>query len=254
MSNEIDIDIGTFNLDTTNQIAIKDINIKVAKAVSQADLAKFHGSVIPIGKRKSITVQIKGTIIGSDYDDLRSNLDALKAAMEAVSEQKLTLDDDRFLMAQYTGFSYSYATLRTFADFSFDLIASDPLWLSETLSEDERTPTSGVGYTIANAGNAPTRVKVTLTKTGSGDVVDDIQLENVTTGELFKYRGTLLSGDALLVNNRVDSQDLAVENDSVDDIAHFEGDFITLSPGNNTIKYSGTPGVQVKLNYREAWY
>lgn len=563
MANEIDIDIGTFNLDTTNDIAIKDINIKVARAVSQADLAKFHGSVIPIGKRKSITVQIKGTIIGSDYDDLRSNLDALKAAMESVSEQKLTLDDDRFLMVQYSGFSYSYATLRTFADFSFDLIASDPLWLSETLSEDKRIPTSGVGYTIANAGNAPTRAKITITAPppnlltkgnmetwtgltniladggleawddantltnwtfgditnstlnrsttvkagsysaklefsgggsgsiyqaissptsyrskilvlsgwvksnaagttslqitydgtggtsvlssyhtggngweyliitavipadataitikaysggtvatavyfdslicyemlaptdwtlvgsgatvareegtinagtysgkltrasasptniyqdviaaignpegksytfkarvyatapntarigiatdatgsansafhsgtpgwewltvsatigggasylsavcsiaqnsssayfddlivvegdgsnivgfhdGNGDIADDIQLENETTGELFKYRGTLLSGDDLVVNNRVDDPDLAVENDGDDDIANFEGDFVTLNPGNNTIKFTGAANAQVALEYRKAWY
>lgn len=253
MSNEIDIDLGTFNLDTTNDIAIKDINVKVAKAISQADLAKIHGSVIPIGKRKNITVQIKGSIVGSDYDDLRSNLDALKAALEASAEQKLTLDDDRFLMVQYSGFSYSYATLRTFAEFSFDVIASDPFWLSETLSEDERTPTSGVGYTIANNGNAATRVKVTLTKTGSGAVVNDIQLENTTTGEKFQYLGTLNSTKALVVNNRVDDMDVTVENDGTDDIAHFEGDLITLNPGNNTIKFTGTAGVKVKLNYREAY-
>lgn len=253
MSNEIDIDIGSFNLDTTNNIAIKDINVKVAKAISQADLAKAHGSVIPIGKRKNMTVQIKGTIIGADYDALRTNLDALKAALEATSEQKLTLDDDRYLMVQYSGFAYSYATLRTFADFSFDLVASDPFWLSETLTEDERTPTSGVGYTIANAGNAATRVKVTLTKLGSGAVVNDAKLQNTTTGEEFQYLGTINSTKALVVNNRVDDADQSVENDGTDDIANFEGDFITLNPGNNTIIFTGTAGVQVTLEYREAW-
>ena len=47
MANEIDINIGTFNLDETNNIAIADIDIKVAKAISQSALAKSHGSVIP---------------------------------------------------------------------------------------------------------------------------------------------------------------------------------------------------------------
>jgi hypothetical protein len=63
-----------------------------------------------------------------------------------------------------------------------------------------------------------------------------------------------LSGDALVVNNRVDDSDVSVENDGADDIAQFDGDFITLNPGNNTIEFTGAVGVEVKLNYREAWY
>lgn len=252
MANEIDITLGSFNLDTTHQIAISDINIKVAKAISQADLAKMHGSVSPVGKRKNITAQIKGTIIGTDYDALRSSLDALKAAMEAVAEQKLTLDDDRFLMVQYSGFSHSYSNLRTFSNFSFDLIASDPFWYAETLSEDERIPASGVSYVITNNGNAATRAKVTLTNPGPSSVTDDIQFENRTTGELFKYRGALLSNGVLVVNNRVDAEDVSF-NCLAEDIANFEGDFIFLNPGDNTIVFTGAAGMRVKINYREAW-
>ncbi|MBI4430712.1 MAG: phage tail family protein [Candidatus Omnitrophica bacterium] len=254
MANEIDINIGSFNLDETNQIAVADIDIKVAKAISQSSLAKSHGSVIPIGKRNNLTVKIKGTIIGTNYDNLRANLDNLKAALEKDSEQNLTLDDDRKVKVQYSGFSYSYRTLRTFADFSFDLIASDPLWYNQAISNDTRTPTSGSGYTVNNPGNAPTRCKVTLTNNSGGAVVDNIRLKNNTTGEEFQYRGTLANTKALVVNNRVDDEDVSVLNDGVDDIKNFEGDFITLNAGDNTIVYTGAANVEVKIEFYPAYF
>lgn len=255
MANEIDINVGSFDLDTTNNIAIEDISYKISKAVRNTDLLKSHGSVIPIGKRTNITANIKGTIIGTNYDALRTNLDALKAALESTSEYNLTTDDDRFMKVQYRGFSYSYRTMRTFADFSFDLIASDPFWYSVTLSSDTRTPTSASGYTpTAISGNASTRCKITMTNNSGGDIADNIKFENTTTGEVFQYRGTLASTKVLVVNNRVDSSDLAVTNDSVDDIKNFEGDFITANVGSNTFKYTGTANVQVKIEYRNCNY
>jgi len=254
MADEIDINIGSFNLDETNNIAIADIDIKIAKAISQSALAKSHGSVIPIGKRQNVSVKVKGTIIGSNYDALRTNLDNLKGALEKDTEQNLTIDDDRKISVQYSGFSYSYRTLRTFADFSFDLIASDPFWYDLTIDNDTRTPTSGVGYTVNNPGNAPTRCKVRLTNNSGGVVADNIKLKNNTTGEEFQYRGTLADTKALVVNNRVDDEDQSVLNDGTDDIKNFEGDFITLDAGDNTIVYTGAANVQVKIEFYPAYF
>lgn len=254
MANEIDINLGSFSLDQTNKISIADFDIKLAKAISQADLPKTDGSVIPIGKKRNLSVKIKGAIIGTDYDNLRSNLDALKAALESDSEHQLTFDDDRFIRVQYTGFSYSYRALRTFADFSFDVIAQDPFWYALSASQDDRTPTSGVPYNVTNSGNAPTRVKVTITKNGSGSVDDEIKFENQTTGEMFQYRGVLASTDSLIVNNRYDQVRKTVENDAVNAIHEFEGDFITLDPGVNSMMFTGAAGCQVILDWRAAYH
>jgi phage-related protein len=254
MADEIDINLGSFSLDTTNKISIADFDIKLAKAIAQADLPKTDGSVIPIGRKRNIAIKVKGVIIGTNYDNLRSNLDALKAALESDAEQQLTFDDDRFIRVQYTGFSYSYRTLRTFADFSFDVIAQDPFWYAASLSSDDRTPTSTVAYNVTNSGNAPTRVKVTITKTGSGSVVDEIKFENVTTGEMFQYRGTLASGDDLVVNNRLDQLRKTVLNDGANAISDFEGDFITLDPGVNSMKFTGASGIDVLLEWRSAYH
>ena len=254
MADEIDINIGTFDLDSANNIAVEDININVAKSIQEFDLPKFHGSVIPIGKRKSLSVRIRGTITGSNYDNLRSKLDGLKAGFESSSEQNLTLDDDRILKVQYRNFSYSYKTLRTFADFSVDLVAADPFWYAASVTINDQNPAiSGSSYVVNNPGNAPTRVKVQISNSG-GSITDDCRLENQTTGEVMQYRGTVATGQDLIVNNRMDSQDLLVTNNGVDDIKKFEGDFITLNPGNNTIVFTGTSGTRVRLHYRAAHY
>jgi len=255
MANEIVLNLGTFLLDGSHDIAIEQINVKVAKTLSKADLPKAHGSVIPIALRKEITAKIRGTVIGSDYDDLRSNLDDIKSALEKTSEQKLTMDDDRYLMVQYQDFDYSYKTLRRFAEFSFGLVASNPFWLSQALVTDTRSPQSGVGYVIANNGNAPPRIRVTIKNNTGASLVDAIKLQNTTRGETFQYRGTLASGKSLVVNNRMDADDFIVANDGTNDIKNFEGDFLMLSPGNNTIVFisSGAPNVEVKLEYRDTY-
>jgi len=255
MANEIDLDIGTFNLDETNQIAISDIGRKIIKKLQQSDIPKSNHSVIPPAERSAMEIPIKGTIIGTDYDNLRTNLDALHAALESDSEQKLTLDDDRYIMVQYKDYGENIhgesESIRTLASFYFTMIASYPIWQSETLYEDERTPTSGVGYTINNPGNAPTRVKVTITAPAGG-ISDNCQLANSTTAT-FKYRGDIAAGESLVVDNMVSQDDQLVENDGDEDWANVEGDFITLNPGDNTIIFTGTAGAIIKLEYRGAW-
>ncbi len=254
MADEIDVNIGTFNLDQTNNVAIEDINISVAKSIQEFDLPKFHGAVVPIGKRKTLGVRIRGTITGSNYDNLRAMLDGLKGAFESSSEQNLTLDDDRILKVQYRNFAYSYKTLRTFADFSVDLVASDPFWYAASITtHDENPAVSTTPFVVNNPGNAPARVRVQISN-ASGNIIDNCRLENQTTGETMQYRGTVLMGKNLVVNNRMDLQDLAVTNDGVDDIKNFEGDFLTLNPGNNTLVFTGTGSTRVKIEFRAAYY
>lgn len=252
MANEIDINIGTFDLDSTNGVSVDDITVTINKQVQEYALPKYHGSIIPIGKRKSMSIRLKGSVVSTNYDALRTLLDSLKNAFDDTSEKKFTTDDDRQLFVQYKSFGYSWKALRTFANFSVELVASNPYWLSQTLNSDSRTPTTAVGYTIANAGNAPTRVKITFTAGGAA-ISNDIKIQNTTTGETLQYRGNLASSAVLIINNKVDTSDLVVTNAGTSDFANFEGDFITLNPGNNTIVVTcGNMGT-VLLEYRDAY-
>lgn len=252
MANEVNFDIGTFNLDSTTGVAIESVSVQINKAVSEYALPKYHGSVIPIGKRKSVSVRLTGSLTSTNYDALRTALDNLLAAFDDTTEKKFTTDDDRQLNVQYKAFSYAWKAMRTFLTFSVELIASDPFWYSQTLNSDSRTPSSGVGYTITNAGNAPTRVKLTLTNGGT-PIADAIKVQNTTVGETMQYRGTLAASKVFIVNNRVDTRDLVVTNDGVSDFPNFEGDFLTLAVGNNTIVFTGATVPTVKVEWRDGY-
>jgi len=251
MANEITIDFGTLNLDSTNNIAIGKIQVKESKPVKVHKIPKSNGSIAETAKRESLMISVTGDIAGSNYDDLRTNLDALKAGLQN-GLQKFTLDDDRYIMGQLKTFTVEFLTLRTLAQWKATFIAHYPYWLSESLNSDSRTPSTGVSYEITNAGNAPTRAKIVITAPGGG-ISDDVQIENLTTGELCKYRGDVAAAEDLEVDNRVDTDDFEVLNDGDSDMPNFEGDFITLNPGVNDIELTGTMGVTV-LSHRDAWY
>lgn len=256
MANEVSLAIGSFTLDdATNKIAIEDLNFAIAKSIRESDTPKSHGSIVAIGKRRAMRVRVRGTIIGTAYDNLRSNLDNLKAAIEDDAYQKLTTDDDRFLWVQYGNFNHEPLNIRTFNKFSFDMIAEYPFWLSATLNSSSAVRTSGVAFNVTNAGNAIARAKITITNGSGSTATDDLRIDNNTTGERFQYRGALLNTKALVVNNLVDARDLAVENDGVDDIADFEGDFISLNPGvNSLVLTTSKSGITVAVAHRDTWF
>jgi len=251
MANEIDLDFGSLNLNSTNNITIEKISVKERKRVMTHKIPKSDMSAAETARREKLTIDVSGDIAGTDYDDLRSNLDALKAGLQNGS-QKFTTDDDRFIMAQMSGFNYNYVSLKIMAKWKATFIAHDPVWYSETEHTDTRTPSTGVGYTINNAGNAPTRCKIAITAPG-GDITDDMQIENTTKGQLCKYRGTVTAADVLEIDNRYDTDDFEVLNDGTDDKKNFEGDFIDLDAGNNTIELTGTMG-STTITWRDAWY
>lgn len=248
----IDLDFGTLNLDSTINVTISRIQIKDSKPVQTHLIPQMDGAIAEEAKLGSKTITIEGDISGSSYTDMRTNIDSLRTGL-LNGLQKFTTDDERYIMAQLKDFSFTYDHLSRYAKWSASFIAHFPFWLSETLNSDSRVPTSGVGYAITNAGNAPARAKITVTAPGGG-IVDNCQIENSTTGLIVKYRGTITQYLDFIVNNRVDNDDFEVTNDDVDDFENLEGDFITLNPGANAIIYTGTANAIVEIEWRDCWY
>ena len=254
MANEIDLNIGTFDLDSTNGVSIEDIAVQVSKTVQEYALPKYHGSIIPIGKRKSMSIRLRGSVTSTNYDALRTLLDSLKNAFDDTAEKKFTIDDDRQVFVQYKTFSHSWKALRTFANFSVELVASNPYWLSQTLNSDSAIRTTGVAFQVTNAGNAPARAKVTITAGAGGIVANDIRLENETTAEVFQYNAAIAAAGVLVVNNKVDTNDLLVTVNGVNTYPDFEGDFITLNPGvNNLVLDSIAVAATTKIEWRDTY-
>lgn len=255
MANEVEIKLGTFDLDSTNGIAISDVSFRASKRIASHALAKFAGSVSPISLLQDQRVNLSGSITAANYDAIRTALDALKSEFHSTSEIKFTMDDDRYMNAivQAYGHSPSNQAIRTLWDFNVALMVSDPFWHSETLSTDSTLTTGNPSIVIANSGNAPARVKLTVS--GSLDISNDLVIENATTTEQCQFTGLISAGDDMVVNNRVGDRDLICTNDGADAIVDFEGDFLTLDPGNNTINLTtGVSGVTVQIDWRDMWY
>lgn len=250
MSNEIQLKFGSLSF--SGDITIGKISIREGKNVKTYNIPKTDGSIAETARRNKLVIEIEGDIIGTNYDNLRSNLDSLRGYFQD-GLQKFTTDDDRYVIGQLDSFDYEFVTLRTSIKYRASFIVHYPFWISETESTDTRTPTSGTGYTITNSGNAPCRVKIEVTAPAGG-IADACKLENVTRSEAFQYRGTIAAATVLEVDNRYDTDDFEVKNAGVGDFANYEGDFIWLDPGDNEIKYTGTAGASVKLYWRDTWY
>jgi len=247
----IQLKFNTLELDDTNNITISRIGVKDSKPVKTNDIPLIDGAIAEEANLSYKTITIEGDIAGTSHDNLRTNLDTLRAGLQGL--HKFTTDDERYIMAQFKDFNYSYEHLSRFAKWSASFIAHFPFWLSETLYTDERVPTSGVSYIINNAGNAPARVKIEVTAPGGG-IADNCQIENQTVDKIFQYRGTISDYETLEVDNRVVTDDFKVLDNGVSDFPNFEGDFIYLQPGNNTLIFTGTANAIVKLSWRAAWY
>jgi len=250
MANEISLKFGSLTFDSITTIT--DIKLSHKKSPRLSEIPKMGGSAAEVALLKSIAISIEGDIYGADYDTKRTNLDTLKAAFNN-GIQKFTKDDDRYIMAQLDNLDDEDILLRNLSHWRATLIAHYPFWISETEHTDDRVPTSGVGYTITNNGNAPARVKIEITAPAGG-ISDAIKIENQTNGQSFQYRGNVAAAEVLEVDNRYDTDDFQVLNDGADAIVDYEGDFIELDPGENTIVFTGTAGAAVKIYHRDTWY
>jgi len=252
MSATIQVKFGTLALDSTNNITCRPPTEKNSKPVQTVNIPCTDGAIAEEAKLGPKTITIEGDIAGSDYDDLRTNLGALKAGLLGQGIAKLTIDNERYINCQCKDFSYAYDHMTRRATWSATFIAHYPFWQAETATEDEDTPTSGVGYTVTNAGNAPARCKIEIL--ADAETADSCKIQNTTTGKTFQYRGTIAAADVLEVDNRYDTDDFEVLNDGADDMDNYEGDFITLDPGENTIVYTGVAGPTITITHRATYY
>lgn len=243
--------LGTFRLDGGTTYSITSIEIQETKTVNTNKIPKTDGSIAELGRRDFITITLDITISAANNPSLRTALDNLRAAFQN-GIQKFTLEDDRYIMAQMNSLDKKYINVQRHIELEAVFIAHWPFWLSVAENEDSRIPTSGVGYTIVNNGNAPARCKISVTALSS-PIADNIEIQNTTNGKSVQYRGTLADYQVFIADNRYTTDDFIVTNNAVDDTANYEGDFIELAPGNNTIVFTGGLAT-VDIKWRDCWY
>jgi phage-related protein len=131
------------------------------------------------------------------------------------------------------------------------LIAEDPNFYSQTLSEDDITFAVGSGV-ISNGGDAPTYPIVRV----HGDVSGTITLTNTTLSATVSFSGLALSSSEYM---DIDMFNETVVKNNGDNLYEYivEDDFWCLQEGDNTITISATVGGsgsrKITLSYRDAY-
>ena len=249
----IAVKFGSHNLGTTEDV--EQIQVRSGHVVEPVYIPRKNGFLVPAGSLGFGEISMSGKLVSTTYTNLRTARDTFKAAVKG-AKQQLTFDDERYIYCQLRDFDWAFITMNTCLFWTATFVADEAKEYSITFQSDsEVSPSSGVAYNMTQNGNATTRAKITITNT-SGGSISGFTFENTTTGELFKYVGTLADTKALVVNNFAGTTDTAitVTNDGVDDIANFQGDPITLASGTNALKYTGSTTVTVKTEWHDAWY
>ena len=245
------VTLGTYALGT--ETAVKTIKVLASRRLAQFPIIRDDTTIIPKGQQKPLTINLKGSVVGSDYTSLRTALKDLRNAVES-DKRNLTLDDERFINVISRGFDYSFVTT-DFANYNIKFMAELPYWLASVAESDTRGPVSGSTYVITNDGDVRIPLKVGITASTNG-ITDDIQVENITSGLLCKFRGTLTATEYLTIDTGYDNNnkpDFAVKLEGVSAMSAFEGDFMWLETGDNHIEFTGAAATTVSLYWREGF-
>lgn len=233
---------------TTATYAVGDCNVDNPNRMSNYTIPRKDGDFIDDDKLEPIRIALKGDLIGTDAPTVRTNLDALIEKFTQ-GEKELYLFDDRKIKVRKRSFKYFYERPIVMAKFNIDFIAGVPFWVSVSKYRNKQViSASPTTYSITPGGNAYSKPKITIDADQGVDVTS-VVLENLTSGEKLSYSATISSGNSLVI----DCDKFTVENNSVDDIGNFSGDFLKLLGRENKIKYTGA-NCTIKVEYSDRWY
>lgn len=216
------------------------------RSVPVAKLARTDGARVQTGRGNEKSVELRGGIIKGPFNrtDWRTRVDALKAACAPGTVDKLYFETDRYYRDMQvrelreplvpTGYG------RLWTDGSILLVGPDPRAVDTASHSDTWSgPTNGATHALATVGgNAYADAVVTVIVSGVGSQAIDFTITNNTTGEAFTLDGTVTGGDHIIVS----AFDRTVTISGVDKISLFDGEFLTLNVGANTLQFDTTSG------------
>ena len=231
--------------------------ISRGRTIGRSKVARFEGMRQTTGRRNGIEVQITVPLVRGPLDtsEFRPRRDALRAMM-AVGPSRLFVGyDDRYyrctepegepedILAE-TGLNRIHAV-------RMNIVGPDPYEYSTAEATNTWLPVSGTSRTVSTAGNADAAPVISITVGGSGLETIAFTVENETTGEEFTLTGDVTAGDVITVDSILHS----VKIGTTDRMDLFNGLFLSLSPGSNTIVPSWTASSMTSITFavRDRW-
>ena len=195
-------------------------------------------------------------IKGTDRADLDDNIDTFlttigNPGLHTLS-RTLRSGETRLAQAELSAEIHFVRKNPGYAKFALELELADPFFYGTGKTTDSRTITATpFSWTHANAGSAPaTQMVITL----AGPLSNPI-LRNHNNGVWIQYLGTILSGEAVVLDTRYFT--CVQGEDNMISIVKHGGDayWMILDAGNNSMALeTDTTGGSVTLDYTPAFY
>lgn len=215
--------------------------------------ARREGARIPHMRLGEKTIRLRGDLAASTAVAARTLLDSLQKAMlshrinpdEEQELKEIYNFDDRYIRGHLNDFKATPKAAMTFYDWEARFICPDPYFQdSNKMRHVQDISTSPATTTVVNAGTYRSRPIIRISATGGS--ITSLTLENLTSGQKFSYVGTITTGNVLVV----DTERLTAENNGIGDLGNFSGDTdMYLVPGDNELKFTGTNGDELKVDW-----
>lgn len=198
---------------------------------------RFPGSIIPEIKEREITFTVSGSAAkeGGTMEETRAALDEFKRIINR-GEKDFFFFDDRFIRGQISSWDETPKPGSNVILFDFKITAEHPYSRHLSAERQEETISSTpTEFTLDQDGDVPVYPVIKISADRGADVSAGFSLQNLTTGEILGFSDDIASGDDLII----DCFNQTIENDGVDALADFSGDFMSLAYGQNTLVYAG---------------
>jgi len=255
-----EVKIGTYAIGT--EAAISAIKVIRSRRISQYPIIRNDMTMIGEGKMNPLKINLSGTIAGTDYTSLRTELLDVIGAIESTT-QNFYIDDERYCPVVSNKFDYAFIK-QDFCNYNLTLLGGLPYFLASAASSyvegvtgDTLGITSGTTFNVSNLGDIRIPCKIIITGAGAATIANNIQFENTTLGTLFKFTGTLQITSSLVIDMGYDFNNVptyTVTLDGVDAMANFEGDFMELATGSNALEYTGGQTGTIDVYHRKGYY
>lgn len=216
--------------------------------IGSFSIPRRRGTEIGEVKEKEKQIRLKFQIHSDSFLTSRGIYDNLiKALSDGVKD--LYFADDRLMKCVLAGISNLQYEARAKVHF-FDVQIRVPSVFENYIGKFRTTQnitSSPHEFQLRNDGSVTVNPSILIYPAAT--TVSSILFENVTTNERFIYSEEVPVGGTL----NVDLDRLIITNSGIEGGSYFTGDFLKLALGTNTLRFTGTPGVTLLLDWRERY-
>ena len=216
--------------------------------LSKFVIPRRPGVYTPNVEHDSLNIKVNGKVYGTTSTAARTSFDALLQAING-GEKDLYLYDDRFHRVLIEAQDGEYIAALRCIPFSLNFHVQSPFSsFVQRLRSQQAIASSPTTFTVTTNGTVYTKPKISFVA-GGADITSCI-IENLTTGQIWAFTGTVTAGNTLIV----DFENGVLTNNAVDSIANSVGDYpqFRLDPGANQLKFTGS-NCTIKVDWLDRW-